>query len=87
MTSEQSSVRQETNVYQQRSLEELDYVFAVPTRTHMKFQISQAMPYFFKRYVFRSTREPAPELYKFDAGDFHEHRNSSGDDVEQDLKG
>lgn len=50
----------------QRSLEELDYVFAVPTRTHMNFQISQAMPWFFRRYVFRKTNEPCPQLYKFD---------------------
>jgi len=56
----------DANCTQQRSLEELDYVFAVPTRTHMNFQISKAMPWFFKRYVFRKTNEPCPQLYKFD---------------------
>lgn len=50
----------------QRTLEELDYVFAVPTATHMKFMAGRATPWWFKRYIFRSTKEPAPELYKFD---------------------
>jgi len=49
----------------QRTLEELDYIFAVPTRVHMKYQVTKALPYWFKRYVFRQkvTLEP---LYKFD---------------------
>lgn len=34
----------------------------------MKYEISTAMPWFFKRFVFRSTKEPCPELYKFDHG-------------------
>lgn len=34
----------------------------------MKFEIEQAMPWFFNRYVFRKTKEPCPELYKFDQG-------------------
>lgn len=53
----------------QRSLEELDYVFAVPMRTHMKHMTSKVAPWFFKRYIFRSTKEPAPELYKFEEVD------------------
>ena len=32
----------------QRSLEELDYVFAVPTRTHMKFQWGTVLPWWIK---------------------------------------
>lgn len=49
----------------QRTLEELDYIFAVPTRTHMRYQLTKALPYWFKRYVFRQkvTLEP---LYHFD---------------------
>ena len=39
----------------QRTLEELDYIFAVPTRTHMKYQAGQNLPWWFK-----------PVLYKFD---------------------
>ncbi|WYZ36598.1 hypothetical protein EsH8_II_000104 [Colletotrichum jinshuiense] len=50
----------------QRTLEELDYVFAVPTKVFMRYQLTKALPYWFKRWVlFRrdATLEP---LYKFD---------------------
>jgi sugar porter (SP) family MFS transporter len=50
----------------QRTLEELDYVFAVPTRTFGKYQMSKAAPYWFKRWIlFRkdATLEP---LYQMD---------------------
>ncbi|PCG96148.1 General substrate transporter [Penicillium occitanis (nom. inval.)] len=33
----------------QRTLEELDYIFAVPTRRHMSYQINTVLPYWFKR--------------------------------------
>jgi hypothetical protein len=36
----------------QRTLEELDYVFAVPTRNHIKYQFNKTLPYFFEHYVF-----------------------------------
>ena len=50
----------------QRTLEELDYVFAVPTRTHMKYQVTQVAPYFFKRHVFRRKGLKEPQLYRFE---------------------
>jgi hypothetical protein len=28
----------------QRTLEELDYIFAVPTRVHMHYQLTKALP-------------------------------------------
>ncbi|CAP94360.1 hypothetical protein E8E15_003824 [Penicillium rubens] len=49
----------------QRTLEELDYIFAVPTRVHMKYQVTKALPYWFKRYIFRRNVELEP-LYQFD---------------------
>jgi hypothetical protein len=50
----------------QRTLEELDHIFAVPTRTHMAYQINHTLPYIFKRYVlFRKDAELEP-LYHFD---------------------
>ena len=49
----------------QRTLEELDYIFAVPTRVHMKYQVTKALPYWFKRYIFRQNVKLEP-LYKFD---------------------
>ncbi|KAF2396888.1 MFS transporter [Trichodelitschia bisporula] len=55
----------------QRTLEELDYVFAVPTRTHMKYQTSQVAPYWVKRYVLRKKGLVEPQLYKFDDYDAH----------------
>ncbi|KKY19246.1 putative sugar transporter [Phaeomoniella chlamydospora] len=51
----------------QRSLEELDYVFAVPTRTHMKYQISEVAPWWFKRCILRRKNLPSPQLYHFES--------------------
>lgn len=50
----------------QRTLEELDYVFAVPTRTHMKYQVTKALPYWFKRYIFRQKSLRLEPLYRFE---------------------
>jgi len=50
----------------QRTLEELDYVFAVPTRTHAKYQLTKALPYWFKRYVFMNKNATLEPLYHFD---------------------
>jgi len=59
----------------QRTLEELDYVFAVPTRTHMHYQLTKFLPYWIKRYVlFRKSATLEP-LYHFD--------HVLGDDVER----
>jgi hypothetical protein len=48
----------------QRTLEELDYVFSVPTRTHMKYQASQNLPWWIKTYVLRRKGLAKPQLYK-----------------------
>jgi len=50
----------------QRTLEELDYVFAVPMRTHMKFQLFKAFPWWFKKFVLRRKGLVEPQLYHFD---------------------
>ncbi|KAI9709037.1 MAG: hypothetical protein M1812_007793 [Candelaria pacifica] len=55
----------------QRTLEELDYVFAVPTRTHARYQVTKALPFWFKKYIFRRNVVLEP-LYHFEnpvAGD------------------
>jgi hypothetical protein len=50
----------------QRTLEELDHVFAVPTRTHIKYQLTKALPYFIQRWIlFRKSAKLEP-LYHFD---------------------
>jgi sugar porter (SP) family MFS transporter len=50
----------------QRTLEELDYIFAVPTTTHMKYQITEALPYFFRRWVLWQRSAQLRPLYRFD---------------------
>jgi len=50
----------------QRTLEELDYIFAVPTRTHMNYQLYQNLPWWFKTYILRKKGLKKPVLYKFD---------------------
>jgi hypothetical protein len=48
----------------QRTLEELDYIFAVPTRTHMRYQVTQNLPWWFKTYILRQKGLSKPVLYK-----------------------
>lgn len=50
----------------QRTLEELDYVFAVPTGRHMSYQVRTVLPWWFKRYVLFQKGPECPPLYKFD---------------------
>ncbi|RDB22336.1 putative polyol transporter 6 [Hypsizygus marmoreus] len=50
----------------QRTLEELDYVFAVPTSRHVGYQFHTFLPYFIRRWIlFRKNAELEP-LYNFD---------------------
>jgi hypothetical protein len=50
----------------QRTLEELDYVFAVPTRTHMRHQAGPNLSWWIKTYILRRKGLAKPILYKFD---------------------
>jgi hypothetical protein len=54
----------------QRTLEELDYIFAVPTRTHMRYQVTQNLPWWFKTYILRRKGLSKPLLYKL--GNVHQ---------------
>jgi len=58
----------------QRTLEELDYVFAVPTRTHMKFQWGKVLPWWFRRWVLFKKGQPQPMLYHFADDDARENQ-------------
>lgn len=49
----------------QRTLEEMDYIFAVPMRTHMKFQLTKELPWGIRRFLLRRKGEPKPQLYHF----------------------
>lgn len=50
----------------QRTLEELDYVFAVPTRVHVKYQLTEALPWWFKHYILRNKTATLRPLYRFE---------------------
>ena len=50
----------------QRTLEELDYVFAVPTRRFASYQLKETLPYWIKRYVFWQKGATLKPLYHFD---------------------
>jgi MFS family permease len=47
----------------QRTLEELDYIFDVKTSTFMKYQTTQAAPYWFKRWVLQNKSATLEPLY------------------------
>jgi len=48
----------------QRTLEELDHIFDVPTTTFAKYQTTKALPYFFNRYVFQKKSATLEPLYQ-----------------------
>ncbi|CAN9406514.1 unnamed protein product [Alternaria alternata] len=50
----------------QRSLEELDYVFAVPTTVHAKFQLTKTLPWWIRKYILRKKNTIEPQLYHFE---------------------
>jgi hypothetical protein len=54
----------------QRTLEELDYIFAVPTRTHIKYNIGTWLPWFIKSKILRKKDIVLTPLYTFDKGVF-----------------
>ncbi|KAM0213336.1 hypothetical protein ACHAQI_004379 [Fusarium lateritium] len=66
-----------------RSLEELDYVFAVPTTVHARYQLTRVLPWWFRRYVLRQKLVVEPELYHFDSNEAYprgtEGRESVGE--------
>ena len=39
---------------------------AVPTRTHAKYQLTKALPYWFNRYIFMKKDAKLEPLYHFD---------------------
>ncbi|KAI1178222.1 sugar transporter-domain-containing protein [Nemania sp. FL0916] len=51
----------------QRTLEELDYVFAVPSTLFIKYQFTKALPWWFKRWVLFRKNATLEPLYHFDS--------------------
>ncbi|KAI1189287.1 sugar transporter-domain-containing protein [Nemania serpens] len=50
----------------QRTLEELDYIFAVPSTIFVKYQFTKALPWWFKRWVLFQKNATLEPLYHFD---------------------
>ncbi|KAL5601480.1 hypothetical protein BROUX41_002542 [Berkeleyomyces rouxiae] len=48
----------------QRTLEELDWVFAVPVRKFIKYQFNEVLPYWYKRYLLRNKSAEIRPLYQ-----------------------
>ncbi|KAG6020557.1 hypothetical protein E4U40_006026 [Claviceps sp. LM458 group G5] len=46
----------------QKTLEELDYVFAVPDRTHARYQLGTVLPWWCRRWLLRRRGEKCPPL-------------------------
>jgi sugar porter (SP) family MFS transporter len=69
----------------QRTLEELDYVFGVPTRTHMNYQITKVLPWWYNTYILRKKGRVCPELYTFEeeslTDEFETKKPSSEEEV------
>ncbi|KAH9983618.1 hypothetical protein BJV74DRAFT_776813 [Russula compacta] len=59
------------------SLEELDQVFSVPTRTHAAYQI-KALPHNIKKYIFRMKVDPLPPLYEHEGAIGEKHYAAGG---------
>jgi MFS family permease len=53
------------------SLEELDYVFAVPTTVHAKFQVGKVLPWWIKAHILRRRDVSEPKLYHFENEEDH----------------
>ncbi|TGJ85469.1 hypothetical protein E0Z10_g3288 [Xylaria hypoxylon] len=51
----------------QRTLEELDYVFAVPSTLFIKYQFTKVLPWWFKRWVLFQKSATLEPLYHFDS--------------------
>lgn len=50
----------------QRTLEELDYIFAVPSRRFISYQMREALPWWFKRWILWQRNATCEPLYDMD---------------------
>ncbi|KAH8816984.1 hypothetical protein F5884DRAFT_241499 [Xylogone sp. PMI_703] len=50
------------------TLEELDYIFAVPSRKFISYQVKKALPWAWKRYVLFERNAKLEPLFRFNAG-------------------
>jgi hypothetical protein len=52
----------------QRTLEELDYIFAIPTRQFISHQCGSVLPWWIKTWILRKKIGPCPSLITFEGG-------------------
>ncbi|KAJ4271627.1 hypothetical protein NW762_000332 [Fusarium torreyae] len=60
----------------QRTLEELDYIFAVPTRVFMRYQVTKVLPWWIKRWILFQRDASLEPLYQFDVGEPEDNHSS-----------
>lgn len=76
-----------TNMFQkQRTLEELDYIFAVPTRRFMSYQTGTWLPWFIKRYIFWNKNAELKPLYTFDRGVMRDIKEQKEENQREEMR-
>ncbi|OAA43743.1 Sugar/inositol transporter [Metarhizium rileyi] len=68
----------------QRTLEELDYIFAVPSRVFMRYQTTKTLPWWFKRWVLFRKDVSLEPLYTLDVAE-HQEEEAQDDDGSETL--
>ncbi|KAF7548561.1 hypothetical protein G7046_g8633 [Stylonectria norvegica] len=58
----------------QRTLEEIDYIFAVPTRVFVRYQVTKALPWWLRRWILFQKNAALKPLYQLDVAE-HEHED------------
>lgn len=71
----------------QRTLEELDYVFAVPTGTFARYQLNTWLPWFCKKYLLFQRDAKLEPLYHFDKVEHRENELLQSDTVNKSASG
>jgi hypothetical protein len=65
--------------YRQRTLEELDQIFAVPTRRFVSYQCHEWLPHMFKKYVLFKRQSQLESLYHLRGFSSNESRSEVSD--------
>ncbi|ANB11782.1 myo-inositol transporter ITR2 [Sugiyamaella lignohabitans] len=61
----------------QRTLEELDYVFSIPTKDFMRYQLTESLPYWCKRWILWKRNIKLRPLYYFEYSDHHQGNSNT----------
>lgn len=47
------------------TMEEMNYIFGVPTQRLLRYQLYEVLPWYFKTYIRRQTLKPLAPLYRY----------------------